>query len=403
MSNKVERLKVLFPEDKYLFSTKLSESEIEVLEELDKALEKHLTPVLTQHTENATFPFDEFYKVVEEVKFLSDPRLYSENDSLRYVPSQYYFTYLFHLLSRFDTSIATFAGVHAGLGYYSILIGGSEEQKSDWLPKLQSFELQTCFALTEPEHGSDVAGGLATTVRKEGNQWIINGEKRWIGGAGTADIIPVYARDEADGKIKCFIVKKNQKGLKVDKIENKNALRMVQNGHIYLTNVVVDDDNRLPNINGFKDVAKILYATRSMVAVIATGLTVGAYRSALDYTSSRYQFGKKLTQFQLIQEKLSRMLGNITSQMAVNAQIAELQTAGEYDEVRSSIAKMQNSLLMRNSVALAREMCGGNGIIYENNVARFFQDAEAIYTYEGTHEINALVIGRSITGDTAFI
>lgn len=403
MSNKVEKLKALFPEDLYQFSSVLSDNEIDVLTEVEAALEKHLKPVITEHTEKATFPFDEYRKVLEEVQFLKDDRLFDENDEDRYLPSQQYYTYLFHILSRFDTSIATFTGVHAGLGYYSFLFGGSEEQKKEWLPKLQALELQTCFGLTEPDHGSDVAGGLATTAKKEGNKWIINGEKRWIGGAGTADLIPVYARDVEDGKIKCFVVKKGQAGLRVDKIEYKNALRMVQNGHIYLENVEVDDADRLPNINGFKDVARILYATRSMVAVLATGVTVGAYKAAMKYTNNRVQFGKKLTQFQLIQEKLSRMIGNITAQMSINAQLTNLQTAGKYDEVRSSIAKMQNSLLMRESVAYAREICGGNGIVLENDVARFFQDAEAIYTYEGTHEINALVIGRAITGEGAFI
>lgn len=403
MTTKNEKLQKLFPEDLYLFSQALTEPEVDVLWDVEAALEKHLRPVITKHTEKAEFPFEEFYKVTKEVGLLTDERLYEgrdENDRL--LPSQYYNNFLWILLARFDTSIATFYGVHAGLGYYSFLLGGSDEQVKKWAPKIQNFELQTCFALTEPEHGSDIAGGLSTTARREGDKWILNGEKKWIGGAISADIIPVYARDTEDGKIKCFIVKKGQPGLRVDKIENKIALRMVQNGHIFLENVEVMEEDRLQKINGFRDVARVLYETRSGVANLAAGLSAGAYRAALKYVKEREQFGKKLASFQLVQEKISRMQANVITQYAVCTQLAKLQTEGEPDEVRSSIGKMQNSLSMRETASLAREVCGGNGIVLEYDVARFFQDAEAIYTYEGTHEINALVIGRALTGVGAF-
>ncbi len=403
MFTKQEKLQKLFPEDLYLHSNNLNEGEVDVLVELEAAMEKHIRPLLTEYTEKAEFPTEAFKKVTNEVQFFSDERLFSDDDEEQYLPSQYYLMFLYQLLASIDTSIATFVGVHAGLGYYSFLLGGSEEQKKEWLPKLQRFELQTCFGLTEPDHGSDIAGGLETTATKKGDKWIINGEKRWIGGAGTADLLPIYARDTEDGKIKCFIIEKGQPGLRVDKIENKIALRMVQNGHIHLENVEVSEKNRLPKINGFKDVAKILYVTRSMVAVIATGLTIGAYRSALDYTTNRKQFGKSIASYQLIQEKLSRIISNISSQISLNASITDLQSKGEFDEVRASVGKLQNSLLMRQSVSYAREICGGNGIVLDYNTARFFQDAEAIYTYEGTHEVNSLVIGRSLTGKSAFV
>lgn len=400
---KNEKLAKLFPEDLFFQASALTEGEIDVLLELEEALEKYLRPVITKHSEKGAFPFEAFAQVANEVKYLSDARLFADKDAENYVHSQYYNTYLYHVLARFDVSIATFVAVHAGLGYYSFLFGGTEEQKAKWLPKFQNFELQTCFALTEPEHGSDIAGGLATSAKRDGDKWILNGEKRWIGGAGSADLIPVFARDMDDNKIKCFVVKKGQKGLRVDKIENKIGLRMVQNGHIYLEDVEVLEEDRLPNINGFRDVANILYATRAIIGVLATGNSAGAYRSALAYTNDRDQFGKKLTNFQLIQEKLARIVSNLQSQIAINARIADLQTEGSYDEVRSSIAKMQNSRLMRENAALAREICGGNGILVEYDVARFFTDAEAIYTYEGTHEINSLVIGRALTGKSAFL
>lgn len=373
-----EKLQQLFPEDLLKQSDSLTDGELDVLMELEEALEEHLRPVITEYYEKARFPFEEFYKVMSDVKVLSDERLFEDPEAENYVHSQHYNTYLYHVLARFDVSIATFLAVHAGLGYYSFLFGGSEEQKAKWLPKLQNFELQTCFALTEPSHGSDIAGGLETSATREGDTWVLNGQKRWIGGADSADIIPVFARDTEDKKIKAFVVKKDQKGLKIENIENKIGLRMVHNAHITLENVEVLEEDRLPNINGFKDVANILYATRAIIGVLASGNTAGAYRAALKYTSEREQFGKTLTNFQLIQEKLSRIAANLQSQMAVNARIADLQSDGQYDEVRSSVVKMQNALLSRESVALAREICGGNGILYDYDVARFFTDAEAI-------------------------
>ncbi len=272
-----------------------------------------------------------------------------------------------------------------------------------WLPKLQNFELQTCFALTEPEHGSDTAAGLATTARREGDKWIINGEKRWIGGASSADLIPVYARDLEDNKVKCFIVEKGQKGLSVDDIDDKIALRIVQNGNIHLDNVEVLESNRLQNINGFKDVAKILYATRAGVAYAGAGMMAGSLAAALEYTTTRVQFGKPIASFQLVQEKLARMQGNAVTALALSARIAELQERGEYSEINASLAKMNNSLRLRETAALGREVCGGNGITLERNVARFFCDAEAIYSYEGTHEMNSLIMGRKLTGISAFV
>jgi len=404
MTKKKEKLQKLFPEDLFEVTRRLSENEVDVLLAVEAGLEKHLRPVITEHTEKGEFPIEAFNDFVQETQLLTDPRLYEgrkQGDS--WLPSQYYTVFLWYLLARFDTSISTFCGVHAGLGYYSFLLGGSKEQVAKWAPKIQRFELQTCFGLTEPNHGSDVAGGLDTTATRKGDTWIINGEKRWIGGAATADILPIYARDTTDNKVKCFIIKKGQPGLRVEKIENKIALRMVQNGHIYLDNVRVAEADRLQNINGFKDVARILYATRSGVASIAAGVTSGSYLAALNYVKGREQFGKNLASYQLVQEKLARLQANVSAELALCAVLADMEAEGRFDEVRSSIGKMNNALLMRDSVALAREICGGNGIVLDYDVARFFQDGEAIYSYEGTHEINALVIGRAITGVSAFI
>ena len=216
--------------------------------------------------------------------------------------------------------------------------------------------------------------------------------------------MPVYAVDVDTGKPKGFIVEPSQEGVEIELIENKIALRIVPNAKIRLKNVVVKEEQRLQNINSFKDIAKVLYSTRAGVAYMATGAMAGALKATTDYVTQRKQFGKEISKFQLIQEKLAMMQGNLAQAMATCAQLARMQAKGEYDEVATSTAKMMNALRLRETVSMGRGVHGGNGILAgEYDIARFFADAEAIYTYEGTHEINALVIGRAITGDSAFI
>lgn len=402
MSKKLDTLKELYPEDLFGFTHKLTEGEVEVLAELREALEKHLEPIIAENWNKADFPFDAFYKVVEDVHIMNDPRLFEGRDK-KYKTSEFYIMALYLELARFDASIATFFTVHGGLGFNTVLIGGDERQIEEFAPKIASFEWQTCFALTEPDHGSDIAGGLATTAERKGDEWILNGEKRWIGGSDTADIIPVFARDVEDNQIKCFMVRKGAEGYEANPIPDKVSLRPIRNGHISIKNVKVPESDRLQNINSFKDVARILVYTRADVAHIAMGMTAGAFNAALKYTTNREQFGKPVAGYQLVQEKLARMQSNVVTTLAYSTRIAEMQAEGNAKMLNSSLAKMTNALHMRETVALAREVCGGNGITLGSKVARFFADAEAIYTYEGSHEINALIVGRSITGLGAFV
>ncbi len=281
----------------------------------------------------------------------------------------------------------------AGLFRTSCRVGASPEQFAELDPKITSFETTGVFCLTEPDHGSDIAGGLATTAERQGDEWILNGAKRWIGGALTADYLAVFARDVADGQVKAFLVDREATGVTLEKIYGKTALRMMQNADITLENVRVPEAQRLQNCNSFKDVAAMLRVMRSDVAWIATGIQAGAYEAALRYVRSREQFGKSLGSFQLVQEKLARMLGNVTASLSMVSDLAEKQDRGEYRDEDSALAKMWISLHMRETVALAREVVGGNGITLATDVARFHADAEAVYSYEGTHEINALVVG----------
>ena len=306
-------------------------------------------------------------------------------------------------LARVDVSISTFFGVHSGLAMGSIYLCGSEEQKQEWLPKMQRMEQIGAFGLTEPEVGSGAAGGLGTTCRKEGDEWILNGQKKWIGNATFADVIIVWARDESSNRVKGFLVRKENPGFTAEKMENKMALRTVQNAIITLDNCRIPESDRLQNANSFKDTAAVLKMTRAAVAWQAVGCARGAYENALKYTKKREQFGKPIASFQLIQNHLVEMLCNLTAMQTLCFRLSELQDQELLTDEHASLAKVFCSMRTRDVVSRAREVMGGNGILLEYNVARFVADAEAIYSYEGTKEINTLIVGRAITGYSAFV
>jgi glutaryl-CoA dehydrogenase len=306
-------------------------------------------------------------------------------------------------MGRIDASVATFFGVQSGLAMGSIYICGSEEQKQRWLPKMQKMELIGSFGLTEPEVGSAVAGGLTTTAKRIGDKWILNGQKKWIGNSTFADINIIWARDLADNQVKGFVIEKDTPGFVVEKIKGKMALRIVQNGLITLTNCEVSEANRLQKCDSFKDTAKVLQMTRAGVAWMAVGVARGAYESALKYTRERKQFSKPIASFQLIQNHLVEMLSNLTAMQTMVFQLSKLQDEGKLTDEHASLAKVFCSLRTRDVVSKAREVMGGNGILLEYDVARFVADAEAIYSYEGTKEINSLIVGRAITGFSAFV
>lgn len=306
-------------------------------------------------------------------------------------------------MARVDVSFATFFGVQSGLVMGSIYLLGSEAQKQEWLPALKSFKKIGAFGLTEPEVGSAVAGGLTMKARREGDRWILNGQKKWIGNATFADVIVIWAEDETDKQVKGFLVRKHNPGLSVEKMEDKMALRMVQNGIITLKDAVVEEEDRLALANSFKDTARVLRATRAGVAWLAVGCARGAYEAALRYTRERRQFGKPIAAFQLIQNHLVEMLSNLTAMQTLVARLSELQDQEKLSDEQASLAKVFCSLRTRDIVSRAREVMGGNGILLEYDVARFVADAEAIYSYEGTKEINTLIVGRAITGYSAFV
>jgi glutaryl-CoA dehydrogenase len=285
----------------------------------------------------------------------------------------------------------------------SIYLCGSEEQKQRWLPAMARMELIGAFALTEPDHGSDVARGLRTTCRRDGDSWVLDGEKKWIGNGSFADLIITWARDVETDRVLGFVVEQGTPGYTAVDLEDKIALRAVQNAHITMDGVRVPEENRLQEANSFRDTAKVLRMTRAGVAWSAVGCSRGAYEHALRYALGREQFGQVIVEFQLVQDLLVRMLGNITASAAMCARLSHLQGSGEMTDEQASLAKAFCTMRMRETVGWARELMGGNGILLENHVGRYVADAEAIYSYEGTREVNTLIVGRAVTGTSAIV
>lgn len=385
--------------DVYGFSERLTAAEKTVLDELRTTLTEKVYPYLNDAWHEDRLP-EEIIEPLQSLRLMNPAALKEAGESVRGVfESMRTFE-----LARCDTNVATFFNAQAGLFRTVVKQGGSAEQVAELDPKIVNYELLGVFALTEPDHGSDVAGGLQTTAsQNDDGTWTINGAKRWIGGAFQADVLCTFARDAADNQVKAFLVPREAEGVSLEKIERKASLRIMQNADIYYDNVQVPGDARLLNINSFRDVAKCLRLLRSDVSWIAAGAMAGAYEAAVRYTTNREQFGKPIAGFQLIQEKLATMLGNVTASVALAMQLTEQQDAGVYKDENSALAKMFTASKLRETVALAREVCGGNGITLDTDVARFHADAEAVYSYEGTHEINALIVGRAITGQSAFV
>ncbi|AQP54007.1 glutaryl-CoA dehydrogenase [Vagococcus penaei] len=398
--NKLEKLQELYPEDLLGLSKKLTDGEVEVLYNLRKELEKDIQPVIAEYWDKAEFP-TQVYDLYSRVGVMNNPLLFEGREG-KETYSEMYNAFLFTELARTDTSIATAYTIHR-MAHTVISQGGTEEQKAHYLPKLEKFELTGCFALTEPLNGSDIAKGLKTSARQENGKWILNGEKYWVGAANTADVIPVFARDEADGEIKCFILHHDTPGVSFEVINHKMALRPVQNCKIIMEDATIDESQFLPKIKGFGDVTRVFQGSRVDVGHIATGTAAGSLAATLKYATDRQQFGRPIAKFQLVQEKIARMEIKVAANIALSVILAENQENGDFDTVNASLHKMHNALNLRELVALGREICGGNGINIDYGVGRYFADAEAVYTYEGSHDINALILSRALTGMGAFV
>ncbi len=382
--------------DYYLIDSLLTDEERAIKYRVREFCDREVVPVINDYWDRAEAPFELFYKmgalgiVGGTIKGYGCPGMSEIAAGL--VAAE---------LARGDGSLNTMYGVHSGLAMQSISILGSEEQKQQYLPKMATLELVGAFALTEPNHGSDVVA-LETRARKEGDAYVIDGAKKWIGNASFADVVIVWARDD-DGQVGGFIVHKGTPGFKAEVITGKISKRAVWQTNIALEGVRVPVENRLALSRSFKDTSRVLTATRYGVAWEAIGHAIAAYEFTLTYAKERVQFGKPLAGFQLIQNKLARMVAEITSMQLLCLRLSQLLAEGRMSPGMASLAKLNNAAKARQIVAECRDIMGGNGILLEYHVARHFADMEAVYTYEGTDTVQSLIVGRELTGLQAFV
>ncbi|MBZ4319471.1 acyl-CoA dehydrogenase family protein [Streptomyces huiliensis] len=385
--------------DFFGYADLLDDAERKELSDIRAYLESEIKPLADAAWERAEFPFEAVGKLAAlDLAGYSYPEFGNGRDR-----GPLFSGFLTLELNRVDPSIGVFSGVHTGLAMGSVHGGGSAEQRERWLPDMAAMRKIGAFALTEPEGGSDVAGGMRTTARREGDTWVLDGAKRWIGNGTFADLVVVWARDTADGEIKGFVVPKGTPGFTATKIEGKIALRTVQNADIVLDGVRVPEADRLQRVDGFRDTAAILARTRGGVAWQALAVAVRAYELARAYALDRTQFGRPIGAFQLVQDLLVKMLGNVTAMFGMVVRLAQLTAAGRAGAAQAALAKAFTTARMRECVAWARELFGGNGIVLEYEIAKFFADAEALYSFEGTREMNTLIVGKAVTGHSAFV
>jgi glutaryl-CoA dehydrogenase len=381
--------------DYFFIREQLTDEQLGALRRVRKFVDDEVLPVIGGYWERAEMPWPlierigELGVVGEDIEGYGCPALDPISCGLVHME-----------LNRGDGSLGTFLGVHSGLAMKSIAMLGSDEQKQRWLPAMARLEKLGAFALTEPNHGSDSVA-LETSARRDGDEYVLDGAKRWIGNGSLADVVVVWARTE-DGKVNGFLVEKGTPGFNAEVIEGKGSLRAIWQSQIALEGVRVPAENRLTEAHSFKDTARVLASTRVTCAWAALGHAVAAYDTALTYAMRREQFGKPLVSFQIVQDRLVKMLAEVTSMQLYCLQIGRLAERGQLTDTIAGLAKLNNTSKARQICAGARDMLGGNGILLENHVIRHMADIEAIHTYEGTETMQTLIVGRDITGVSAF-
>ena len=389
--------------DYFLIADQLTREELGYLRRTRDFVDDEVLPVINGYWERAEFPRPLIDKLAK-LDIVGDGI-----EGYGCPPMSPIATGLVHMeLNRGDGSLGTFVGVQAGLAMQSIAMLGSEEQKQRWLPGLARLEKLGAFALTEPAHGSDSVA-LETSARRVkgaweagGDSWVIDGAKKWIGNGTLADVVVVWARDAEDHQVKGFLVEKGTPGYDARRIDGKGSLRAVWQAEITLTGVRVPEENRLPGARSFRDTGRVLAGTRNAVAWGALGHATAAYEAAVAYCRQRQQFGKPLVSFQIVQDKLVKMLAEVCSMQLYCLRLGRLIEEGKLTDTIAAIAKMNNTRKARQVISEARDLLGGNGILLDFHVMRHMADIEAIHTYEGTETIQTLIVGRDITGASAF-
>jgi glutaryl-CoA dehydrogenase len=382
--------------DYFLIREELTETELDYWRRSRRFVDQEVLPVINEYWERADFPWP-------LVKRLGSLGIVGDGIAGYGCPEMSPIACgLVNMeINRGDGSLGTFIGVQAGLAMKSIYLLGSEEQKQRWLPPMARLDKIGAFALTEPAHGSD-AVALETTARRDGDEWVLDGAKRWIGNGTIADVVIVWARDTEDGQVKGFLVESDAVGFRATRIEGKGAVRAVWQADIALRGVRVPEANRLPGARSFKDTSRVLASSRNTVAWGALGHALAAYDAAMTYALQRRQFGKPLVAFQYVQERLVKMLAEVTAMQLYCFRLGRLIEQGLLTDTIAALAKLNNTVKARQVISMARDLLGGNGILLEYHVIRHQADIEALYTFEGTEAIQTLIVGRDVTGVSAF-
>ena len=387
--------------DYYLMDESLTDEARAVRDRVRGFVEQDVLPIINGYWDRADFPFELVPKIAQLGIIGTTIEGYGCPGLSRLAAGM-----VTREMSRGDGSVNTFIGVQSGLAMGSIALLGSEEQKQRWLPGMAALEKVGAFALTEPNHGSDSVH-LETTLRQDGGHWVLNGAKRWIGNASFADVVVIWARDVSDGRVKAVVLEKNPDGsypdgYSTELITGKIGKRAVWQPDVVLREVRVPLENKLADAESFRAATRVLTATRGGAAWESLGHAIAAYEIALAYAQERVQFGKPIAGFQLVQHKLAGMLAEITSMQLYCFRMAELQEQGKWTGPMASLAKMNHAQKARQVCLDARDILGGNGLLLDHHVARHLTDMEVVHTYEGTDSIQALIVGRDITGIPAF-
>jgi glutaryl-CoA dehydrogenase len=374
--------------DHFLVREQFDEAEWEPFLRTRRFVDEEVLPVINDYWERAEFPWP-LARRLAELELL-DPGLSPLALGLVHME-----------LNRGDGSLGTFFGVQTGLAMKAIELLGSPEQQARWLEPMARLDAIGAFALTEPDHGSDSVA-LETSAHREGDTWVLDGAKRWIGNGTIADVAIVWARSTEDGQVKGFLVETDTPGYDATVIAGKGAARAVWQADVRLDGVRVPESSRLPGGDTFKDAGRVLVTTRGTVAWGALGHAVAAYDIALTYAKRRHQFGRPLASFQIVQDRLVKMLAEVTSMQLYCMQLARLADDGRVSDTIAGLAKFNNTRKARQVIAEARDLLGGNGILLSNHVIRHMSDIEVLHTFEGTETMQALIVGRDITGIGAF-
>lgn len=387
--------------DYFLLDSDLTDGERQLRDRVRAFGQAEVDPVINDYWEKAAFP----YEVIPGLRDLGITGTFIDGYGCPGL-SRRAAGLVAREMGRIDGSVNTFFGVHSNLCMGSIYMLGNDEQRQRWLPAMAQLEKTGAFALTEPYHGSDSVS-LETNARRDGDTWVLDGHKRWIGNGHAADVIVIYARDEADGQVKAFVVERGHDGeyppgYRPEVIQGKVGKRAILQADIVIENLRIPAENRLEHCESFAGVNRVLKATRGGASWEAVGHGMAAFELAARYALEREQFGGPIGSYQLVQEKLATMLSDLTSMQLMCTRMAELQERDELTAAMASLVKMTTS---RKALAMcreARDMLAGNGLLLENHVARHLTDMEVVSTYEGTDSMQALIVGRDITGHSAF-